>query len=245
MSAIEVRGLVKQFAAVRAVDDVTFTAPPGQLTGFIGANGAGKTTTMRTLLGLIAPTAGEATIGGQRYRAIEHPRRTVGVVLGVPGAHPGHRGRSHLEILARSAGVPQARVDTVLELVDLREHAERRVGSYSLGMQQRLSIAAALLGDPEVLVFDEPTQGLDPVGIRWLRQLMRQLADEGRTLLVSSHQLTELETIADRVVMIDRGRLLVEAPAGGLPPLEELFFDLRDAGTPILKGVSDAVDVRH
>jgi ABC-2 type transport system ATP-binding protein len=213
---IAVAGLVKAFETRRAVDDLSFSSPPGQLTGFIGANGAGKTTTIRVLLGLISPTAGTATIGGQRYRDLANPRREVGVVLDTPGAHPGHRGRAHLGILARSAQIPAGRIDEVLELVELTADADRRVGAYSLGMRQRLSLAAALLGDPPVLILDEPTHGLDPAGNRWLRGLLRQLADEGRTLLVSSHHLMELEAVADRVVMIDQGRLMADAPIGEL-----------------------------
>lgn len=208
--------LTTQFGETRAVDALSFTAPAGELTGFIGVNGAGKTTTIRTLLGLVAPTSGTALIGGRRYRDLQDPRHIVGAVLDVPGAHPGHAGRAHLEILALAARADRTRVTELLELVDLSEHAGRPVGTYSLGMRQRLALAAALLCDPPVLILDEPTKGLDPAGIRWLRELLRDLTDEGRCVLVSSHHLAELEAVADRVVMIERGRLVADEPIGEL-----------------------------
>lgn len=213
---ITCQDLTKSYGDRSVVRNLTFTVPAGMVTGFIGANGAGKTTTIRMLLGLVAPTAGEALIGGQRYVDLAEPRRVVGALLDGPGAHPRHTGRAHLEILARAAGAARHRVDEVLEMVDLAADAHHRVGRYSLGMRQRLGLAAALLGDPPVLILDEPANGLDPHGIRWLRSFLRDLADEGRTLLVSSHQLGELADTADRVVVIGRGRLLAESAVAEL-----------------------------
>lgn len=208
--------LTKDYDGHRAVDDLSFRAPAGALTGFIGVNGAGKTTTIRTLLGLVRPTSGRALIDGRPFRALDWPRRRVGAVLDVPGAHPGHSGRAHLDILALASGLPRSRTDEVLERVELTGAANARVGTYSLGMRQRLALAAALLGDPPVLVLDEPTKGLDPAGIRWLRDLLRDMTDEGRCVLMSSHQLSELAAIADRVVMIERGRLVSDGPTAEL-----------------------------
>ncbi len=208
---VECHALTKRFGDVTAVDSLSFAAPMGMVTGFVGANGAGKTTTMRMLLGLAEPTSGSALIGGHRLRDVTQPRRLVGPVLDSPGAHPGQSGRAHLRVQAAAAGIPDSRVDHVLDLVNLTYAANRRSGAYSLGMRQRLSIATAMLGDPEVILFDEPTKGLDPPGIIWLRDFMRDLADEGRCVFVSSHNLGELEAIADRVVMIDRGRLVADA----------------------------------
>ena len=209
---ISCRSLTKRFGGgVVAVDDVTFDVRPGAITGFVGANGAGKTTTMRMLLGLVEPSAGEALVDGTPYRDLVHPRRVVGAALDGPGAHPGHSARTHLEIVAAGASLSTARVDEVLELVDLREHAHRRVGGYSLGMRQRLALAAAMLGDPQFLVLDEPVNGLDPPGILWMRAFLRRLAEEGRTILVSSHLLSELAEIAERVVIIERGRIVADS----------------------------------
>jgi ABC-2 type transport system ATP-binding protein len=202
--------LTKDFGARRVLDEVSFTAPMGAVTGFVGVNGAGKTTTMRIVLGLVAPTLGEALVASKRYAQLDRPRHVVGAVLERLGAHPGQTGRAYLKILAAAAGIANRRVTEVLELVGLADDGHRRVGGYSLGMRQRLALAAALLGDPAILVLDEPANGLDPLGIRWTRGLLRRLADEGRCVLVSSHQLGELEAIADRVVMIDRGRLLAD-----------------------------------
>jgi ABC-2 type transport system ATP-binding protein len=210
-AAIACRSLTKAFGSTVAVDDVSFEVRSGSITGFVGANGAGKTTTMRLLLGLVAPTSGEALVHGRPYRRLERPRHRVGAVVDGPGAHPGHTARAHLAILAAAAEVPGRRVDDVLDLVELREHAGRRVGGFSLGMRQRLALAAALLGDPDVLVLDEPVNGLDPPGILWVRDLLRRLAAEGRAILVSSHLLAELAEIADRVLVIDRGRLVADA----------------------------------
>jgi ABC-2 type transport system ATP-binding protein len=202
--------LTKDFGARRVLDEVSFAALMGMVTGFVGVNGAGKTTTMRIVLGLVAPTSGEALVAGKRYVELDRPRRVVGAVLERLGAHPGQTGLAHLRILAAAAGIADRRVLEVLELVGLADDGHRRVGGYSLGMRQRLALAAALLGDPRILVLDEPANGLDPLGIRWTRGFLRQLADDGRCVLVSSHQLGELEAIADRVVMIDRGRLLAD-----------------------------------
>ena len=208
---IEVAGLTKRFGSTVAVDDLSFGVEPGTITGFLGPNGAGKTTTLRALLGLVHPTAGEATIGGKRYRELDAPLRRVGAVLEATSFHPGRRARNHLRVVGARVGVPGERIDEVLELVGLRDAARGRVRTYSLGMRQRLSIAAALLTDPDVLILDEPANGLDPEGIRWLRDLLRWLASEGRTILVSSHVLAEVAQTVDRVVIIDRGRLVREA----------------------------------
>lgn len=210
------RALTKRFDSPPAVDDVSFDVPAGTVTGFVGANGAGKTTTMRMVLGLVAPTSGEALVNGRRYRDLEHPRRTVGAVLDGPGAHPGHTARAHLGIVATAGGIPQRRVAEVLDLVSMAEHAHRRVGGFSTGMRQRLALAGALLGDPEILVLDEPANGLDPPGIIWMRQLLRRLAGEGRAVLVSSHLLSELAEVAQRVLIIDRGRLVADTSLDAL-----------------------------
>src|SRR5215213_6614322 len=196
---IVVSGLTKQYKRVRAVDNLSFQVQPGRVTGFLGPNGAGKTTTLRMVLNLVAPTAGTATIGGQRYADLQAPVRMVGAVLEASSAHKGRSGRNHLRVIAASAGLPAGRVDEVLELVGLTPAAKRKFKGYSLGMRQRLGIAAALLGDPRVLVLDEPANGLDPEGIRWMRDLLRRLAGEGRTILVSSHLLSEMELLADDV----------------------------------------------
>ncbi|MEO3852700.1 ATP-binding cassette domain-containing protein [Streptomyces sp. B8F3] len=206
MTDVEVRRLTKVYGDRRAVDEVSFRAPAGQVTGFLGPNGAGKTTTLRMVLGLVHPTAGEAFIGGCPYRELVRPRRSVGALLEATGFHAGRSGRAHLRVLARICGVDGARVDEVLELVELGDAAGRRVGGYSLGMRQRLGLAAAMLGDPEVLVLDEPANGLDPAGMAWLRALLRALAAEGRTVLVSSHVLSEVAQTVDHVVIISRGR---------------------------------------
>jgi ABC-2 type transport system ATP-binding protein len=213
---IEVRNLTKRFGRILAVDGVSFDVERGRVTGFVGPNGAGKTTTLRALLGLVAPTSGEATILGRPYRELDDPPRRVGAVLEAGTFHPGRSGRNHLRVVAAAAGIPAPRVDEVLELVDLREAARRRVRTYSLGMRQRLSLAAALLGDPEALVLDEPANGLDPEGIRWLRTFLRSLADDGRAILVSSHVLAELARTADDVAIITRGRLVAHAPLAEL-----------------------------
>jgi len=208
---IEVADLTKRFGATLAVDDLTFSVEPGRITGFLGPNGAGKSTTMRAILGLVRPTAGRTAVLGRPYSELEDPVRRVGVLLETFDAHPGRTGRNHLRVLALAGGIPRSRVDEVLALVDMSTAARRRVKGYSLGMRQRLGLAAALLGDPEVLVLDEPANGLDPQGIRWLRDFLRSLATEGRTILVSSHVLSEVAQTVDDVVIIHRGSLVRQA----------------------------------
>ncbi len=205
---IVVSGLTKHYKRVRAVDNLSFTVEPGRVTGFLGPNGAGKTTTLRMILNLVRPTAGTATIGGQRYADLRNPIRHVGAVLEASSAHKGRTGRNHLRIICMSAGIPLARADEVLEIVGLTPAAKRKFKGYSLGMRQRLGIAAALIGDPHVLILDEPANGLDPEGIRWMRGLLKSLADAGRTILVSSHLLSEMEILADEVVIIAAGQLV-------------------------------------
>ncbi|MDA0164150.1 ATP-binding cassette domain-containing protein [Solirubrobacter ginsenosidimutans] len=210
--AIEVAGLTKRFGPVLAVDDLSFTADEGRVVGFLGPNGAGKTTTLRMLLGLVNPTSGRAVVQGTRYVELGDPVHTVGSVLDGGMFHPGRSGRNHLRALAKAAGISDARVDELLQLVALSDAANRRAGGYSLGMRQRLGLAAALLGDPKVLVLDEPANGLDPQGIRWLRDFLRTLANEGRAVLVSSHVLAEVAQTADDVVVINKGRSVAQAP---------------------------------
>jgi ABC-2 type transport system ATP-binding protein len=229
---IEVRGLSKRYGPVVAVDGLSFDVRPGVVTGFLGPNGAGKSTTMRMVLGLDVPDAGEARIGGRRYRDLRWPLREVGALLEARTFHPGRSGRDHLRALAASNGLPRSRVEEVLGLVGLAEVAGRRAGRFSLGMGQRLGIAAALLGDPGVLLLDEPDNGLDPAGIRWVRDLLRSLAAQGRAVLVSSHLIGEIARTADHVVVIGRGRLLADTSVAELsarsPSLEEAFFELTD-----------------
>jgi ABC-2 type transport system ATP-binding protein len=208
---IEVEGLTKRFGSTLAVDDLSFSVSPGTVTGFLGPNGAGKSTTLRTILGLVLPDAGRTTVLGKPYRELERPFVRVGAVLETTDAHPGRSGRNHLRVLATAAGLPRSRAAEVLALVDLTDAARRRVKGYSLGMRQRLGLAAALLGDPEVLVLDEPANGLDPQGMRWLRDFLRARASEGRTVLVSSHVLAEVAQTVDDVVIIHRGRLVRQA----------------------------------
>jgi ABC-2 type transport system ATP-binding protein len=208
MTGIQVHRLGKTFGATVAVDDLSFDAREGAITGFLGPNGAGKTTTLQLLLGLAAPTAGRATIGGRRYCELSEPVRTVGAVLESSGFHPGRRARDHLRVLATAARLPLARVDEVLELVELADVGQRRIKGFSLGMRQRLRLAGALLGKPEVLILDEPANGLDPEGVRWLRRLLREVADDGGTVLMSSHLLAEVAQTVDDVVIISRGRLI-------------------------------------
>ena len=226
--AITIRGLSKHFGPVRAVDDLTFDVAPGRVTGFLGPNGAGKTTTLRMVLGLVRPTAGEALVGGKPYAHLPAPRRTVGAVLETTGYHPGRRGRAHLRILAGAAGASKRRVDEVLDQVGLTGAADRRVGGYSLGMRQRLGLAGALLGDPPVLILDEPANGLDPAGMAWLRRMTRQLAAEGRTVLVSSHVLAEVAQTADDVVIVNAGRLRYAGSLEALGRLEDAFLRLTE-----------------
>jgi ABC-2 type transport system ATP-binding protein len=207
---LETRGLTKRYGRTVAVDDLSIVVRPGRVTGFVGPNGAGKTTTMQVLLGLAAADAGEALIGGTRYRTLERPMRVVGALLDAGAVHPARSARNHLRWLARSNGIAGRRVDEVLAFVGLSRAARRAVRTFSLGMRQRLGIAAALLGDPPVLVLDEPTIGLDPEGIQWMRQTLRGFAAEGRTVFVSSHLMSELEGAADHLIVIGRGRLLAD-----------------------------------
>lgn len=208
---IEVRDLSKEYGGKRAVDHLTFTVAPGRVTGFLGPNGAGKSTTMRLLLGLDRPSSGTATIGGRRYQDLAQPLRVVGALLEARAVHSGRSARNHLRALAESQGLPLTRVDEVLDLVGLREAAGRRAGGFSLGMGQRLGIAAALLGDPQVLVLDEPVNGLDPEGIVWIRTLMQHLASQGRTVFVSSHLMNEMAVTADHLIVIGRGTLIADS----------------------------------
>ena len=208
---IEVEGLSKRFGKTQAVAGLSFRVEPGTITGFLGPNGAGKSTTLRSVLGLVHPDAGSATVLGVPYRELDRPLHRVGAVLEASEVHPGRSGRNHLRVQATAAGLPSSRVEEVLALVELSGSAKRRVKGYSLGMRQRLGLATALLGDPEVLVLDEPANGLDPAGIRWLRDFLRSLAAEGRTILVSSHVLAEVAQTVDRVVIIHRGKLVQQA----------------------------------
>jgi ABC-2 type transport system ATP-binding protein len=230
---IRVRGLTKRYGTVLAVDDLSFDVEPGALTGFLGPNGAGKSTTMRMMLGLDRPTSGEALVDGRPYASLAEPLRHVGALLDPGALHPGRSGRSHLRVAARTCGLPERRVEEVLDEVGLGVAARRRIRGYSLGMRQRLGIAAALLGDPRVLLFDEPVNGLDLDGVRWIRGLFRRLADEGRTVLVSSHLLGEVQQVADRLAVIGRGRLIADATTeqilGGLGSPQ---VRVRSAGGP-------------
>lgn len=213
---IEIADVSKSFGEKQALRGVSFAAPAGTITGFLGPNGAGKTTTLRILLGLARPDSGRALIDGKTYADLDSPRRTIGAALDQTGFHPGRTGRDHLRVVARAAAVPRKRVDEMLDLVQLTEAADRRVGGYSHGMRQRLALAGALLGDPRVLVLDEPSTGLDPGGIAWLRNLLRGWAGQGRSVLFSSHALTEVEMVTDRVVIIDRGSIIREGAASAL-----------------------------
>ena len=229
---IDIKNLVKRHRSRAVVDDVSFTARPGRVTGFLGPNGAGKSSTLRILLGLDRASSGTALIDGARYRSLRQPLRRVGAMLDGPGANKGRTARAHLSWIAQSNAIPSSRVDEVLELTGIADAARMRIGSFSLGMGQRLGIAAALLGDPAVLVLDEPTNGLDPDGIRWTRRLLRWLADDGRTVLVSSHLISEMEDTADNFVVITRGRVVatgdVAAVRGTHRTLEDAFFALTD-----------------
>ena len=227
---IQVRGLTKRYGATVAVDRLSFDVHPGAVTGFLGPNGAGKSTTMRMLLGLDAPDAGEALIGGRPYRELPWPLREVGALLEARAFHPGRSAHAHLAALAAANAIPRSRVDEVLGMVGLDAVAGRRAGTLSLGMAQRLGIAAALVGDPGVLLLDEPVNGLDPEGIRWMRTLLRSLAAEGRAVLVSSHLIGEMALTAERLVVLARGRLLAETSVAELSArstsLEEAFLEL-------------------
>jgi len=208
---IEVRGLTKRFGSKTAVDDLSFSVEPGRVTGFLGPNGAGKSTTMRLILGLDRQQSGTATIDGRRYEELRDPLRTVGALLEAKSMHSGRSARNHLLFLAQTQGLPASRVDEMLALVGLHEVARKRAGGFSLGMSQRLGIAAALLGDPRVLLLDEPVNGLDPEGVLWIRNLMKHLASQGRTILVSSHLMNEMAVTADHLIVIGRGRLIADS----------------------------------
>jgi ABC-2 type transport system ATP-binding protein len=227
---IDVRGLTKRFGQVLAVAGLSFSLPVGTITGFLGPNGAGKTTTLRILLGLAQPTAGDALVFGRRYQELEHPARRVGAVLESGDFDPGRSGRNHLRALALATSIPRGRVEELLELVELHAAADRPVRSYSLGMRQRLGLAGALLGDPELLLLDEPANGLDPAGVHWLRGFLRQFAEQGRTVLISSHVLAEVAQTVDQVLIIDRGRLIttvrLDQLAASDQSLEELYLEL-------------------
>ncbi|MFD5139315.1 ABC transporter ATP-binding protein [Streptomyces sp. NPDC058378] len=212
MTSIDVHGLTKDYGATRAVDQLTFSVRPGRVTGFLGPNGAGKSTTMRLVLGLDRPTAGSATLGGVPYASLENPLRRVGALLDAQAAHGSRTARDHLLALAVSNGIAGIRVDEVLEDTGLAAVARRRIKTFSLGMRQRLGIAAALLGEPDVVMLDEPSNGLDPEGIIWIRELMRRMAREGRTVLVSSHLMNETSSFADHLIVLGRGRLLADLP---------------------------------
>jgi len=235
MAMIEARGLTKRFGSRLAVDALSFDVRPGRVTGFLGPNGSGKSTTMRLILGLDHPDAGHAAIGGRRYRDLGWPLREVGALLEARAWHPGRTARSHLAALAASNGIGRRRVDEVLGMAGLAGVAGQRAGKFSLGMAQRLGIAAALLGDPPVLLLDEPVNGLDPAGIHWIRDLLRTMAAQGRTVFVSSHLISEMALMAEHVVVIGQGRLLAHAPvadlAGGAPSLEDAFLRLTGTST--------------
>jgi len=238
MSTIAVEALPKRYRTVTAVDDLTFELTPGRITGFLGPNGAGKSTTIRLLLGLARPTSGRATINGRPYAELRDPLRHVGALLDPNVFHPGRPGRTALRIAARPARIPDQRVEEVLHLTGLAAAAHRRAGGYSQGMRQRLALAAALLGDPETLILDEPANGLDPEGVHWLRGLLRGLAAEGRTVFVSSHLLAELAQTVDDVVLINHGRLVAAGPMGdllgraGAASLEGFFLDATSGDAP-------------
>ena len=256
MSVIAAEHLTKRFGKkVLAVDDASFSIEPGTITGVLGPNGAGKTTTLRMILGLVRPTSGSVTILGSRYRELRAPAARVGALLDASGFHPGRSGRNALRVIATGAGISNARVDEVLRLVELEGDARRRVGAYSTGMKQRLALAAALLGDPEVLVLDEPANGLDPEGMLWLRKFLRHLADDDRTVLVSSHVLAEVEQTVDDVLIMSKGRLLAQGPISRLassaqpvvrarsPQAEKLAAALVSAGAAVNR-LDDALAVR-
>jgi ABC-2 type transport system ATP-binding protein len=231
---VGVSALTKRYGEVVAVDDVTFALHAGTVTGYLGPNGAGKTTTLRLLLGLAEPTTGEALVFGRRYRALEQPIRRVGAVLESNDFHPARTGRDHLRMLALAAGLPLGRIEEVLELVELTGVAKRRVRTYSLGMRQRLGLAAALLGDPQLLILDEPANGLDPAGVRWLRTFLQSFARQGHTVLVSSHLLAEVAQTVDHVLIIDHGRLLA---GGRLDELTNEGHTLEDVYLKLTGGV--------
>jgi ABC-2 type transport system ATP-binding protein len=237
---ITARGLTKHYGRVAAVRDLTFTVRPGVVTGFLGPNGAGKSTTMRILIGLDRPDAGAATVNGQPYRELRRPLREVGAMLETRSFHPGRSARAHLGALAVSNAIPERRVEEVLRLVGIEAVARRRAGKFSLGMAQRLGIAVALLGDPGIVVLDEPVNGLDPEGIRWIRALLKSLAAEGRTVLISSHLINEVAATADELIVIGQGRLLAHTTVAELAAtassLEDAFFRLTESASDYTGG---------
>ena len=237
MAVITIDGLTKHFGPVTAVDDLSFEVDQGTVVGFLGPNGAGKTTTLRTLLGLVTPTAGTAKIDGRPYRELADPIRHVGAVLEASSFHPGRSARNHLQVVATAAGLPRNRADAVLEQVGLAGAARRRVGGFSLGMRQRLGLATALLGDPQVLILDEPANGLDPEGVHWLRGLLRQLADQGRTVLVSSHLLAEVAQTVDQVVIIAAGRLVTQSTLAALTARTDQLVRVRTPQAETLRSL--------
>ncbi len=253
MPELEIRNLTKRYGKTVAVDDLSVAVEAGRVTGFLGPNGAGKTTTMRALLGLLAPSSGEALVEGKRPVAMRAPLQTIGAALEATAFHPGRSGRNHLRALAAAAGLPRTRVEEVLEMVELTGAANRRVKGYSLGMRQRLALAAALLGDPRILILDEPANGLDPQGMRWLRDLLKAQAAAGRTVLVSSHVLSEVAQTADELIVIRKGKLvsqttLAEFTAGGQVPslvrasrLDELASALAEAGGKVERAEDGAL----
>ncbi|HEY0561014.1 MAG TPA: ATP-binding cassette domain-containing protein [Frankiaceae bacterium] len=252
VAGISARGLTKRYGSTLAVDDLTFDVAPGRVTGFLGPNGAGKSTTMRLALGLDRPTAGSVTVLGHRYAEIRYPLRQVGALLEARSVHPGRSARAHLQALALANGIPRRRADEMLELVGLASVAGKRSGQFSLGMGQRLGIAAALLGDPAVLLLDEPVNGLDPEGIQWVRTLLRGLAAEGRTVFVSSHLMSEMAQTADQIIVIGAGRLIADAPVAQIiggssrnavrvrsPQVDALAAALRGQGATVAADAGD------
>jgi ABC-2 type transport system ATP-binding protein len=250
---VKAESLTKRFGGISAVTDLSFSLEAGTITGFLGPNGAGKTTTLRMILGLTAPSSGRALVFDRPYPELPHAALRVGAVLEATDFHPGRSGRDHLRMLGKAAGIPDSRADEVLRLVDLGDAARRRVKGYSLGMRQRLGLAAALLGDPELLILDEPANGLDPEGVRWLRDFLRRMASEGRTVLISSHVLAEIAQTVDRVLIISRGRLLLSSPlaeltahAGGAVRVrsadpQRLTTALRDEALQVTTGADHAL----
>ena len=229
MAAIAISGLVKTYGKQNAVDDLTANIAKGRITGFLGPNGAGKSTTLRCLVGLAAPTSGSAMIFDKRYRDLDNPLSKVGTVLDSRGFHPALTGKQNLRVVAAAAGIADSRVDEVLEMVELTDAADKRMKNYSLGMKQRLALAGAILGDPEILILDEPANGLDPAGIAWLRKFLRKLAEGGRTILVSSHQLAEMQNTVDDVIIINKGKLIASGSMKeviGDGSLEDAFLAL-------------------
>jgi ABC-2 type transport system ATP-binding protein len=242
---IRLRGLTKRYRWGLAVDDVSFDVRRGAVTGFLGPNGAGKTTTLKMLLGLVPPTSGSVSVLGQAYSDLRHPTRRVGVSLESTGAHPGRTGRDHLRTLAPATGADRRRVDELLETVGLADAARQRVGEYSLGMRQRLSLATALLGRPQVLVLDEPGNGLDPIGITWLRGLLRDFADDGGTVLFSSHALAEVQQLVDDVVLLSRGRVVHAGSIGGLLAGDRDLVRVETDDPARLRTVLDGLGLAH